>query len=788
MKTKVRRGRLLCLLCGVLGAQPLQAQQDSIPLGSRAFEIETRDRWMHGGEKAEFTAFREGRRGVYRDSLPSPSARPRTLAVHFPAFSGSIASVRLRVGPAGRVTATEVAWPIPQRRPNQTAADSADLARLMLRGAGYDDERISLPEERLWGMVPPLPPSGVRAGLRWTDTIDLSAERDGFRQALSGERISTVAGDTVVAGRRLWIVHDTARVRYDERSQEQERTLDTLVTIDRSTAGTIVGTHLLDSATGFFELRSDTTRLAGEATLRYPDGREFSTPARYERSRRWTLYDSAAYAARIATLQAERDAGYGGMVLIPDSPLERRLAAGDPLLQDSLLTAWQNTSDPDERERLLRLLDYWNDQSPDADGKVLRTRWIAGDTAGVIREIASGALYGSSRHFGVDTIRMILPFMADPGLAFAFGLDRDTFYETLGQGLLWKPPAIMPDTGEWACTLEACRLLAEQWESAREPRLRDVGLIAHLVLAPARWSDTVLARAAAGSTLLEPAVQVVRGVGATWISASKMPLPEPEAGWRAWLEWMNGTDPGYVSPTGEPPSGGVRWERSHEIGLRFYAARTGRDVVDEMRRAFQSASSDSARLVYGTVLLGVGEHRPDPRSVAARLQSERPAAFELARREFHALFDAPSAADPTAQVSVINDLLSAVLSGSEPWQLVSPRVRHRGFGPILHTNAERPVFLVADSLPYAVRERWADRVKLISTPEMQARSDRLPGVYFFPSSVERAGPFARVNIDYSERQARGLEETPIGYAGGLTVYLLESGGRWLLAGVEQWVT
>lgn len=54
--------------------------------------------------------------------------------------------------------------------------------------------------------------------------------------------------------------------------------------------------------------------------------------------------------------------------------------------------------------------------------------------------------------------------MADPGLAFAFGQDRDPAYENIRQGLLYRPPAITRDTLEWPCTPEACRLLARQRE------------------------------------------------------------------------------------------------------------------------------------------------------------------------------------------------------------------------------------------------------------------------------------------------------------------------------------
>jgi hypothetical protein len=306
--------------------------------------------------------------------------------------------------------------------------------------------------------------------------------------------------------------------------------------------------------------------------------------------------------------------------------------------------------------------------------------------------------------------------------------------------------------------------------------LRDVGLIARLVLDPARWSDTVLARA--DSAFLRPAVQVIRGVGATWPAASDAPLPPPGAGWRAWQEWANG----------DTASRGVRFERSHVIGLLFYAKRTGRDVVGELRRDFESAASDSARLVFGTILLGLEEHRPDPARVAERIRNGSAADFSLGAREMLSLFGTTSAPDPETRARLTDELLRAVLAGEDPWPLASPFARPYDFEPVLHSNAERPVFLVADSLPPEVRERWKDRVRLISSADLRLRPDREPGVYFAPPVIERAGPFARVGIRYGERQARAPDEAPVGYAGGLTAYLVETPDGWALVAVGRWVT
>jgi hypothetical protein len=475
------------------------------------------------------------------------------------------------------------------------------------------------------------------------------------------------------------------------------------------------------------------------------------------------------------------------MVMLPRNDLHMRLGAGDAALLDSLVSAWRDSSDPNHRADLVQLLRFWGRMGTTGWADFLRLRLMEGDTSAVLKELAIQP-FSSRGSIDVDALRMVLPFVADPGLPFAFGLDPDPFSENVREALLYRPPAVTPDTAQWACTPDACALLARQWEEAGQPRLRELGLIARLVLGPARWSDTLVALAAADSSFLWPAVQLVRGVGATWPAASKAPLPEPGADWRAWREWMNGQDPAYVSPTGSPPPQGPRWERSHETALRFYAARTGRDVIGELRRAFASASSDTARLVFGTMLLGLREHRPVAAEVAERILRGSREDFSLAVQEMFHLYSRATAPDSATRVLLTDQLLSAVLSGESPWRPAALFVRPPDFKPILHTNAQRPAFLVADSLPAEVRARWADRIQLISAAELRSRSDHLAGLYFVPGLIRRVGPFASVHIEYDERQARAPGEAPIGYAGGLTAYLIETPEGWLLVSMQQWVT
>jgi hypothetical protein len=329
------------------------------------------------------------------------------------------------------ITVTE-----PEPYPGQGPRDRADQVRTRL------DEEARL-SAWAWELVPSFSPARAERGARWRDTVALEAGRQGFRRAVHGTRVSTIVGDTTVEGRRMWVVLDSARVRYVERWEDRERTLDTAAATERVASGLVVGRQLYDPALGLFRARTDSARLSGEATLRYPDGRAFRTPARYERFRRWTLHDPAAYARRRAELDAADEArGGGGMVAVYLSPFRERMIQGDTAARDSLLGEWARRTRREERRLVLEQLEEWGGADQAFRRRLRAMRLEIGDTAGVAK-----ALRDRPRDpLDERDLAFLLPFTEDPGLPLAWGMDRDPFYENLGQKLLEAPPAITPDS------------------------------------------------------------------------------------------------------------------------------------------------------------------------------------------------------------------------------------------------------------------------------------------------------------------------------------------------------
>ena len=599
-----------------------------------------------------------------------------------------------------------------------------------------------------------------------------------------------------MAGRRLWVVRDSAALRYAEQFFEEERTLDTTVRIERTVSGVERGTHLFDPELGLFRWRVDTMSLAGDAVLAYPDGRTFRTPASYERSREWVLHDSARYAERRGELRAAQARRRGGMVYVPTTDVERRLSEGDVSARDSILDAWRHATDPNEFARLFQLLTM---RSRDAGFRrsLDSMRIAAGDTVFLYRHLASRAYTTSSR---IDTtaLRMMTPFMEDPSIAWGFNMSRDWLYENLAQALrTWPPAAVAHESDRSACAPEACRLLAEQYRSAREQRTRDVGLAALFALDPARWADTLVSQAAPERPLLRQAALQARGVGATWVASSKEPMPAQGSDWQAWLEWMNGTDSAFAAVRAAMAERrGVpidtvrrpRFEDSHRVALRLYMKRTGRDIVAELRRGYETADSDRARLVFGTMLQGMGEVLMTPEQVADVFRSGSAEGAKLARLTLFRLFRNAQPMDEARATPLIDRLIAATVDLWPLWPAGAADLNPASAGrPELHAGRGR-VRLVADNIPRELHEQWAKKVEIIGADERPRLDPREATVVYTIRPVTTIGPFARIQIDAAEQLARSADQAPAHFASSVTYYLMHRDGEWVIVATEGWVT
>jgi hypothetical protein len=580
------------------------------------------------------------------------------------------------------------------------AASRADARRRELTGPGA---LLNLPTSRLVDIPFPVPGRPLTQGTAWTDTVSFEADPgEGLTEHLEGLRHNEVVGDTTLAGRRLPVVRTRADVHYRSASTPGSAPYYRGVTVEHDARGTVQGRVVVDTALGIRAGGADTTRWEGTALLHTGDGRDYSAPVRYERTRHWSLRDSAAWADSVRATRPRRDRG---MLGFPADSLAARIARGDTVAVDSLLSRWRDTENASEREEIERLLGRW---WRGGRGRLPTLRLEAGDTAGALAEI----LDGSSAKLGPRDLEVFLPWLEDPGRLWRHGLQPQRMYGALANHVRSASPLVEPDSTRWWCEPVACRHLAAMRDAVDEPELADVALVLSFVRDPARWEATLRARAVEGSSAARSVLPLADGIGASWRTAPNDPMPPPGADWRAWLSWLGGE---------------IRWESEHAAALRVYAAETGRDPLVELRDRWPP-EGDSARLVIGTILQRMGVVDPSPGEVAEDVLSGSAARIELARIALQRhLRRAGDRLPAEVAARILPPVLDSVFAkGGAPWPEVPGRAANFSVHDLVAAAADAalPLFLLRDGLPEGVEGAIQAPVEVIDSLVWIARPAR----------------------------------------------------------------
>src|SRR5262249_45122739 len=158
------------------------------------------ERWMHGRQQARFSPFSWADARLEIDSIrPDGDRRRLFLTIGRTRFGRDSAVVLLDV-PRRRV---EVLTGMALTPPSSTG-EPGDVEYLAMKRP----REIDFETDRVWDLVPSLTPESPRVGLVWRDTIGHASSNGSSRSSIRGTRVSRVVRDTVVDGRRLWVVKD----------------------------------------------------------------------------------------------------------------------------------------------------------------------------------------------------------------------------------------------------------------------------------------------------------------------------------------------------------------------------------------------------------------------------------------------------------------------------------------------------------------------------------------------------------------------------------------------------
>ena len=187
-------------------------------------------------------------RGVFRNPVQAPAV------VDESAVGGPFT---VRVGPAGFVAVTDTP---------------------SLDGALPD---IAGPERLARSFFAHLPGGPVGEDARWVDTVTIGEASQGTRSVTRTIIVSTLAGDTVVAGRRL------LRIRTEAESELEQAGVSGGVEVEQTLAGTLTGTVLWDRGARVLFGRTESGSLSG--TLVLPDAAGGPLPVEVRIRRSLTL-------------------------------------------------------------------------------------------------------------------------------------------------------------------------------------------------------------------------------------------------------------------------------------------------------------------------------------------------------------------------------------------------------------------------------------------------------------------------------------------------------------------
>jgi hypothetical protein len=769
---------------------------------SDAFILEQRvgDRWLHAAQQHLFTPFRDARNFLVLTPQAGDTAGMMTLAVTLETGSrvNNMSAIRMQVAADGHIINVAAAARPLQSSLRMTARDSMR----QVDAVNYEtlpERAFLMPEARVWEIVPVVRTPVLRVGARWTDTVALSASAPRHTQSLAGIRSSVVAGDTTVAGRTLWIIADSMDASITEQFVEDELSLLTQVTIERRARGVIRGRHLYDPSLRLFRFRFDTTALTGTVTLRYPDGRSFSTPARFDRRREYTLHSIQEYGARVTQLAQHPEVTTDRAPNSAFSEVVQRLRAGEARATDSVFALWNSSRDPLERLRILSRSSGtgWGR----AGGAALSARINEALRQSGDSSLVRASLLAAPRQWTVPVVRdVLIPSHAEPAGALARGESVDGFYRIVVRVMVESPAALERDTARWPLSPSVYEFLAQQGRSAVEPRLRDLGLLSLFVRDPNRWADSVRGRARLGSQIVQEAALMADGVGS---SPPSPPLGVPDSGatWREWYSWMGPLPPGMINRAPYTPlfiNRPVVRDRmmpfgpAHVRAVRMFELRTGRPVVAELRRQLTGADSDSARLVFGTILQGLGEMPVDGAEIAAKFRMGDASDIQLARAALMELLRTANATgrgrgpagaaiapvDSATHVAVTTRLIQAILRLGAPLQNLEQK-RNLGAGQrvFLAPMNDGSVF-TTDSLPAATVARFRDSASFIRAADYNPLDPNEGRQVIRIGRVSRIGPIIEVRFSWSTLYTvNGVRR---GGGGAGVLHLLDIDGEWVV--------
>ena len=560
------------------------------------------------------------------------------------------------------------------------------------------------------------------------------------RLNINAERRSAALRDTVIQGRSAVVVGDSTTIALTHSFLRPSRLTAAVGRSSETLRGTIIGTRYVDSESQIVFAMEDTVRLTG--TTRFDDG-------------------------------------YGETI---ESPL--------------VLESIRKSSVKDS---------LWQQLIPQPTFDIVRSaapaeRAESGDTASIV-DLAIINARTTERSLTAGDVELLELVLGDQRVAFRTGVDREHVALNVIDLLLAQPPSIARGDERVSCTADACELLLGLARgAANSVPLRAVGLVAAMVISPSIWTDSVITYSSGNPLLGSRALWFAQGAATYAVASAKLPIPAPGSSYSDWIRWYAAPNNEYenwvasdsamsrarASMAMRPgKTNAVTVSDQAALAVRFAAARTGLNYAESFRRALASATSDSARSFYQSMLIAMGDDVFTQSELVAIMLSSDTAKRTLAIQQIEIGFrESVNARDSTA-ATVGRLVVNVVLSDSTLNTTDSGRPFF--YGPNTNASADSLVrYVVLDSLPASVRERAREIGASVMPPGWTLPPGNA-GLITHIGPIKQSGAFVRVYISRSTMFARGPSQSG-GFANGVVLTMVNGPDGWTIVHTTGWVT
>lgn len=720
-------------------ALALNALPQDTGLLHRVLEWKVEDRWIMARQHADFVPLQQNSLVLPFDSVQSTDSLRKFVMGGKPGLNITVDG---RGAPVKAVLTARAAVP--------GQVDPMRQTRWRVQ-FGTQSHTPSVIAAELWRRMP----AQLRRGLRWRDSLRVRDDVGGITQEVVLHTSFVAETDSLVDGRRLWLIRDSSAFQFRDSFPDPYHAGVYSV---RRAVGFLRGRGLYDPALGIYVMHDDTTRAAGTYT-RIEEKVVAAAPARYERTRTLRLYTAPEW----VRLQAQRRAQQPDDFRIVDTPrpgLEQRLARGDTAVVDSVFKAWRAARDPQERRSILGLLGRV--RSPEMLERIRSAALADGDTAKAL-EFSLGP-----RALNEDQVMLIARFVRDPRMAMEHGVDRMNLIDRIYQKLTWGAPAIVTDSARLGCSPATCELLARELADSRAEDARDLALVAQFVINPRAVYPRIVQKYNASVTrtsVLQRIYLLAQGVGEESRPNDFPPIPKADSDWRAWWSWLIKRLPA-----------GANYPRA----LLFYTNTHDRDLTSELKREFAKAESDSAKLVFGSVLAMLEPRTFSVAEIEQKFATDNEAMRSLGRQMLRASARFERGADARSL---------------ELWRI---GLRYLGGDSLAWTTGKqssarpRPkpsdrTYVLVDSLPPELRSTLPASIQGVTATEARQKSP-YQALSVYTVSVVRWGNFYRLELRMTGQLAKPEGARPYVYMGGETFLLFWHDGRWDLVAHDSFMT